>query len=654
MNHLGLTRIKSLSQTCLLRRHGAILLILLALLAGTALVAAAEPAKTVALRKEFADTLSVLVESLENLQLKEGGADKVGALECQHCGILHTRAAEAVFPMVVMFEETGDECHLRAARKLASWLIRLQEPDGSWKETPEEWTGTTTDQLLMFVLAYEKIADRLPPEERTAWLRAIEGATDYLAEVMTPEFASINYCATTTASLAAAHRIVPKPRYLERARALAHDVVARMDEDGMLDGEGGKCHGIKMGIDLGYSLEMSLWGLAHYARLTGDAEVGGIVRAALRTHLFFIYPDGSMDGSWGIRSNKWTTYGSGTSDGCQVLFMLHADEDPVYPSAAFRNLEFLRTNIRNGLVDYGPHHARVLAGPPCIYPTFAKAKNLAMAMQFETRPLRSLVPLPTQVPGWQRHFKTVDVVATRTAAFMATITAYGYKDIAKGPDSKYMFRPSGGSMSYLWLEGHGMLQASSQSEYHRWEPMHFPAAEGVRPLTPRIEYSKGPAVFTNLFEFDGQLEAGPSESGGYVVSTYGQLKDRDWHYGGVSYRFTHHLRDDTIRKEVTLFYRGARPEARIVEPIIWNPAMTFVRSDERTIRVQGAGRPVTFRLVSGNARLVAGRNADQYWSVYPALRAYPIELEVAPIEGRRSTTLVYEISLAASYSQRQK
>jgi hypothetical protein len=50
-----------------------------------------------------------------------------------------------------------------------------------------------------------------------------------------------------------------------------------------------------------------------------------------------------------------------------------------------------------------------------------------------------------------------------------------------------MFRPTGGAMSSLWREGHGMLQASSPTEYHRWEPVHFPEADGLRPLTPRIE-----------------------------------------------------------------------------------------------------------------------------------------------------------------------
>ncbi len=50
-----------------------------------------------------------------------------------------------------------------------------------------------------------------------------------------------------------------------------------------------------------------------------------------------------MDGSWGIRSNKWTCYGGATSDGSQVLFSLFAETDPVYRTAALRNLEYLKS-----------------------------------------------------------------------------------------------------------------------------------------------------------------------------------------------------------------------------------------------------------------------------------------------------------------------
>lgn len=590
----------------------------------------AEPGPTIPLRAELARTLAVLVATLERQQITGGAPADAGALQCPHCHVLHTRAAEAVWPLAMMLAETGDEHHLRALRALAAWLFRQQEPDGSWKETPEEWTGTTTDQLLMLVLAYEKVSARLGEEERQAWRRAITGAADYLVRVMSPEFASINYCATTTASLAAAHRIVARPAYLAKARELARATVARMDEDGFLNGEGGKCHDLKMGVDLGYTLEMSFWGLAYYARLTGDRLVDDLVRRALPAHLAFIYPDGAMDGSWGIRSNKWTTYGSATSDGCQVLFLLYADDDPVYASAAWRNLEYLRTCIRDGLVTYGPHHAAVMAAPPCLYPTFAKAKNLALALQLETQPTRRLVALPTQRPGWQRHFPTVDVVATRTANFMATTTAYGYRDIAKGPDSKYMFRPAGGAMSCLWLEGHGLVQASSQTEYHRWEPMHFPEAPGLRPLTPRLEATVGKTCFTNLYEFDARLTAGAPRPGEFTVSTYGELKDRNWHYGGVSYRLTHTLRDDEVEKAVTLYYRGRTPEVRVVEPIITHAGMTFQPDGPRAVRIAGGGRSLRFEVLEGDAVLVVGRDAARTWSPYPALQAHPLELVVPP------------------------
>lgn len=612
------------------------------LLAGAPSAAAAE----VSLRAEYALTLAELTASLERLQLgPEAGAD-AGALSCPHCHVRHTRAAEAVWPMAWQYTATGEARHLRALRALAAWLFRQQQPDGSWKETPEEWTGTTTDQLLMLVLAFREVSAQFDEPERQAWRQAIAGAADYLARVMSPEFASINYVATTAASLAAAHTLVPKPAYLDQARALARQTVALLDEDGFLDGEGGKCHDRKMGVDLGYALEMSFWGLGYYARLTGDRLVDDLVRSALRRHLPFIYPNGIMDGSWGIRSNKWTTYGSATSDGCQVLFALYADVDPAYATAGWRNLQYLRTCLRDGLVTYGPHHAAVLGQPPCIYPTFAKAKNLALALQLDPRPTRPLAPLPADRPGWQQHFPTLDLAVTRTRSFMATVTAYGYQDIAKGADSKYMFRPTGGALSCLWVEGIGLFQASSQTEYHRWEPMHFPPAEGVRPLTPRIEFTRGPHYFTNLFEFDGRLRAESPHPGRFAVSTYGQLKDRRWHYGGVSYRLTHVLEDESLTKEITLHYRGAAPEVRLVEPIIRHDGTTFRQTDRLTIEIRTARRLVRLRLAPGPASLAVGPDADKHWSPYPALQATPLVITVpAPEAGRLNQTVAFTYTL---------
>jgi hypothetical protein len=112
---------------------------------------------TIALRQEYGRTLTELVTTLEALQIPTSASADAGALACPHCRVLHTRAAEAVWPLAWQFTATGDDRHLQALRALAAWLLRQQQPDGSWKETPEEWTGTTTDQLLMLVLAFRAV-----------------------------------------------------------------------------------------------------------------------------------------------------------------------------------------------------------------------------------------------------------------------------------------------------------------------------------------------------------------------------------------------------------------------------------------------------------------------------------------------------------------
>jgi hypothetical protein len=592
--------------------------------------------QTVDLRKEYAATLRELSQALLERVIGDPRDRDYGAIRCAHCNVLHTRAAEAVYPFAVVYKISGDGAYRDAAIRMGNWLIRQQEKDGGWKETPEEWTGTTTDQLLMMVLAYEHLSGELSAGERQEWRTAIEKAADYLTAVMSPEFASINYVATTTASLTAAQRLIPKAAYLQKARELARRTVSKMDEDGFLNGEGGRDHKNKTGVDLGYDMEMSLWGLGYYAKNTGDSIVYRAVAHALTNHLFFLYPDGSLDGSWGIRSNKWTTYGGVTSDGCQVLFSLFADEDPRYATASLKNLEFLRTNMHGGIIGYGPQHWEIFNTPPCIYPTFTKAKNLALAFDLEHRPSRRLSPLPTQITGWMKEFKTVDVVQVRTGQIMATLTAYGYEDHAARTKSKYMYRPSGGTISNLWVQDHGFLQASSVTEYSRPEPMTFPEAPGIRTLSSRIEFSDTLGYFTNLFEFDARLEVDGTVNGSapYRVKATGELKDRNWLLGGVRYNIDYEFADSSIRKTIRLTYHDARPTISIVEPIIDYKGMVFTQVDARTIRILAGRRVFEFKVESGPGELRLGYERDKYWTPFPALKACPIAFLVPPpVEG---------------------
>ncbi|TDE15212.1 hypothetical protein [Dyadobacter psychrotolerans] len=598
------------------------------------------------IKKEYASTLLELTNTLYDLQIDQPTHTDCGALACKNCNVLHTRAAESVYPFAVAYRISGQKRYLKAAKNAAFWLIRQQQADGSWKETPEEWTGTTTDQLLMLLLAYEVISDKLGTKEKNLWMNASGKAADYLYNVMKPEFASINYVATTTATLAKAYALTGVERYSKKARELAHRTISKMDDKGFINGEGGRGLGSKLGIDLGYEMEMSLWGLGLYARISGDTLVDNRVRQSLKEHLYFIYPDGSMDNSWGIRSNKWTMYGGATSDGCQALLSLYAGDDERYAAASYKNLLYLRKNILfGGLIGYGPHHAKVFESLPCIYPTFTKAKNLALAYQLEEKASRPNVKIPSEHTGWLRYFENLDVVQIRTKNFMATVTAYGYKDQMAGAKSKYMFRPSGGVVSYLWAEGYGALQASSVTEYSRPEPMSFPEAPGVKSLTPRISYADSSGYFTNLFEFDARLKTKQALAGSFSLEAKGELKNRNWINGGVAYSIDYTFADDFLEKKITLTYHDAFPVITITEPFILEAGAEMIRNNDSTVLINGTAKNFVFSTNPAAATLITGKDAQHYWAPYPALKAFPVELLVAPPSEGFQKTIVYRISV---------
>jgi hypothetical protein len=598
--------------------------------------------KEYALRTSLNSTLEVLDSTLFSLQVNDTVQPDFGALWCDHCKLFHTRAAEAVYPFAYLFSVNGDRKYLDASIRVGNWLIRQQFPDGSWKETPEEWTGTTTDQLLMMAKAYPVVKDHLSGTEQTSWIKSMKMAGDYLYEVMTPEFASINYVATTTATLMVLHGIIPDGRFAGKARQLAHLVIAKMDDDLFITGEGGRVFDAKYGVDLGYNLEMSLWGLALYAKLSGDTLVmNKVVKSAVR-HLHFIYPDGSVDGSWGIRSNKWTCFGGATSDGIQVLCSLLGNQDPGFYTVSARNLEYLKTCMKNGLVGYGPMHWDIMHDDPCIYPTFAKAKNLAMALAYLEKDPPEYPGLPNDQSGLT-IFPTLNLATIRTKNFCATVTAYGYKD-PKGSESKYMFRPTGGAISNLWLAGWGYLTASSQTEYHRWEPMHFPEADTLKSLTPRIEFTNENGYFTNLFEFDATVFFEKNGSS-ITAEVYGELKNREQKEGGIGYSYRYTFEDDCVTKEIHLRFHAVRDTVIIVEPFIFHPQMQFVQVNEKTVLVSNGNQKIEMLITGGLASLSTGEDTEHYWWPYPALRAFPVTLRVIPDESTLESTVKYRFRL---------
>ena len=476
--------------------------------------------------------------------------------------------------------------------------------------------------------AYQLLENELTVKQRQRWKASIKKAADWLVIHMNHVFASINYCATTAASMMIAFQVVPDSAYVEKAQEMAMLVTSKLDEDYFLTGEGNRIRGTKYGVDLGYSMDMSLWGLGLYAKLAGNDFVDEYVKESLKRYVYFIWPDGSTDGSWGVRSSKWTTYGSFTADGCQILFSLYSQEEPVYRTAAIVNLEYLMTMRVDGMLTYGPNYGDIFQQTPCVFPTFCRAKNLALAIMYGDQTAGVTPELPTQKIGWGKYFKTMDLALVRTENFMTTITGYRYKDIRRGADFKYMHRPSGGSITNLWVEGYGYLQVSGQTEYHRWEST-YPELSNALSITPRIEFTDTNAYYTNLYEFDSHMEM-YEDNGDFIVEARGELKDRNRWEGGVAYVQTHRISDNSIEKKIKLRFHGQKPEVKIIEPIVRHENSVFTQSDDYTVHISGGEREFIFELLSKEYKLERGADAENYRQPFPSLKGYPIMIVVKP------------------------
>ena len=587
--------------------------------------------KKVSLKNECFKTLEVLSNTLLKLQTNEIADSNYGGLICPETNLYHSRAAEGVYPLAVMFKHIGEKKYLEASIKLGNWLITQQEAGGEWLETPWTWTGTTADQLLMMSLTYPIVEKYLTSSEKVNWEKSIKKAADFLVKNMSADFATINYCATTPACLATTNLIFPDKAYLEKARKLSRMVLSKMNEEGFIEGEAARVGKVKYGVDPAYEFDMSFWGLELYARLTNDTVVHNAIKNALLEHLPLVYPNGVIDGSWGARCYKWTTFGSKTADGSQILFSLFSKEDNRFTTAAIRNLEYLRTMIHDGMIGSGPDFFELYETPPCIYPTFARAKNLALAVELGNQDEEILGKLPSEEIGLLKEFNTVKVALARTESFYTTISAYDYLDQLNWGEGRYSQFPSGGAACNVWVKDFGLLQTSSPTRYIRGEVIHMPEFNPLlQCLTPRFEFSDSTGYYTNLYERNGMLITDKKDDNNITISVSGEMRNEKQTPGGVSFQLSHTLLDKSITKKLELKYHDNQPVISIVEPIVYKDGLEVNLINERKVEIKYLEQTFLFEVHSGNVVIELGEDKENYWQPFPAVRTYPIVLKVIP------------------------
>lgn len=414
-----------------------------------------------------------------------------GALLCPACHVLHGRVADLCFPLTVIWSRTGEERYLEEADKLIDWSeYNLQTSDGLWyNDITNRWYATSAFSAMSMGEAIYHFGDRLPAKYKDKWMNIFVRMCDVFMTLDTREsFKPVtNYYCGIAALLAMARRLTGDDRYYEKSKYWIGVAMSRFDGDGLLFGEGYPLE-IDNGshpIDMGYALEESMPLLLRYASLTGDYTE--LFKSRFMSHLEFLLPDGAIDDSFGIRHNKWTYWGSRTSDGIIEGLALLLD-DKLCADACERVLTLYEKCTCEGLL--AMPMAYVTGEPTCLHHTFTHAKALAALVCAENCPEsieKTLIPCEKEygIRSYQNGNLLLVSIGDFRATFSAVSSSYHPAFTANG----------GGSMNLLYHRKRGILCAATSAEYNPTEPLN----------QQYLRKADDPPCMTAQFIIDGKL-----------------------------------------------------------------------------------------------------------------------------------------------------
>lgn len=478
-------------------------------------------------RNEYFGLLKSWCDRLVSLQVTQFHQKELyGGIMCPSCGRIHGRCADAIYPMMYMADVTGNEIYLECAKKLFRWSNHLYRNEGFYyNDTNSRWRGITVFFCIQLGEALLKHGHLLDEGTRAEWTARLEATACYLKEHIEEIGGNINYPIACAHAMAVASHVLKDQVYSKKARILAHKALTYFTEEGLLYGEGKSREEVSpkgcRPVDLGYNVEESLPALLSYAFMEKDQKVKNKTILAMKAHLDFMLPDGAWDNSWGTRNNKWTYWGSRTSDGCQSGYGLLAAEIPEFAEAVRRNTGLLRDCTHDGLLYGGPMY--VSAGePPCVHHTFCHAKALASLLDQgwrEERLMAGKVPLPSDLRSGIKEYPSIHVKLMGMGLWRATISDYDVEYSEEG-------HASGGAITLLWHMKLGPVFTGTMGRYYLVEPnnMQIPRNTEPRCLTPRIEYEENGIIYRSINDKRAEVTC-REEEGKLSVAVSGTMKD---------------------------------------------------------------------------------------------------------------------------------
>lgn len=395
-----------------------------------------------------------------------------GALLCPGCALVHGRCADMILPLILLYRDTKDEKYLTAAKKLLDWTEYnlLSEHDDYRNDLANRWKGTNIFTCLMLGETLHRFGNILDAQTFSKWdtiFRRRAAAAIGFCETVIPH---INYNAGAAAMFAFAYNYTGDRKFLTEALKQEEFCRAHFDNDGLFFGEGKPLDGTTAKgchfIDMGYNIEESIPLLILHSVWMNDGEKLKYYTDRAIDHLGFLLPDGAIDNSWGTRQNKWTYWGSRTSDGMHEGLVHIAKDNPVIAKAVRRNIELLEDCTVDGRL-YGGLMYHSANEPACIHHAFDKVKSLAllyleMGDEYENC-LDAVLPRETEgVKSYQNGY----LYTVTKGDFVATVNAcdtHIYKCSETG----------GGAISMLWNKDYGAIMAATLDYLVTTEPMNM-------------------------------------------------------------------------------------------------------------------------------------------------------------------------------------
>lgn len=453
-----------------------------------------------------------------------------GTLYCHACKTVHGRSNDAVYPFMYMADATGDKKYLDAALKLLNWSVNVDGPKGSWTNDidPKSWNGITVFGAIALGEALHHHGHLLSKEDKAKWDARLKEATEFVYNRFDMHFSHINYRFTAVYALYLLGTYFKEDKYIKRSEEFAALIPEYLTEPNKLIFGEDKPDNDKSAkglypIDIGYNVEETLNGIVQYAILKNDENLLKLLTESMNGHLEFMLPDGAWDNSFGTRQNKWTYWGSRTTDGCQPAFALMAHRNPAFGTAAVLSTELLERCTVDGLLAGGLHYESH-GVKPCIHHTFSHAKNLAFVLDNleATKSVNKETPVPRSVNDGVKHFPELDVWLGARGPWKSTVSSYD--QIWK---KKYSVAGTGGALSVLWHEKIGPLFTASMAEYLMVEPNNQQPQPGIDfCLTPRVERFVNDVWYTNIHDLKAKV-AFKDENGIIDFSIDASLTNRE-------------------------------------------------------------------------------------------------------------------------------